>query len=156
MVARSATDSRGVSETTGVATLIVLTVLVTASVGISVILVADEEAETQVSFQFDHLEDAGALLVTHDGGGDLRAGSLYIEGPDNNVTWATIAGTEEDAMVTGGDVIQVSSGSPYGSSVTGRDEISVVHVPQDGNRTVLATWPEEEEGGPGLGDEQAG
>ena len=152
MAGSEAADSRGVSETMGVVTLILLTVLVTASVGISVIVVADEEGP-DASFRFDFLDDQNALIITHDGGRELQAGNLYLDGPDNNVTWAQVARVEEDQMVSSGDVIQVSASSAYGSGVTERDSINVVYTPSEGNSTVLATWPEDGGGeGPTLDD----
>jgi len=134
-------DARGVSEGAGVAVLILLTVLVTASVGISVLFVdTGDDTGVQANFTYEYISDRTTLLVTHAGGDELQAGDIVLSGPGTNVTWAAVAGQNGTETVTEGDLVQLSRNSAYGSRVRERDTIRVVYVPEGGNRTVLDTW----------------
>lgn len=134
-------DARGVSEGAGIAVLILMTVLVTASVGVSVLFVgAGDDTGVQANFTYEYLSDRTTLLVTHADGDEIQAGDLVIDGPETNVTWAGVAGQNETELVTQGDLIQLSQNSAYGSRVRAADTIRVVYAPDDGNRTVLSTW----------------
>ncbi len=135
-----AIGDRLVSETAGVATLVLFTVIVTASVGIGVLFVDEGGAGIQANFSFDHRSDTSSMTVTHAEGDELRAGNLYIEGPRTNVTWAETAGWNESRMVSEGDIIQLSQQSAYGSSVSQSDTINIVYVDDSGNQTTLDTW----------------
>jgi hypothetical protein len=133
-------DSRGVSEGTGLAVLIALTVLVTASVGVSVVFLDTSDGAVGANFSFEHLRDSGTLLITHAGGDDIPAGDLLIAGPGNNLTWATAAGFNESTAVTQGNLVQISAGNDYGQRVDAGDDVRVLHAPAEGNRTVLGRW----------------
>ena len=140
-------DTRGVSEGAGVAVLIVMTVLVTASVGISVLFVqSGDDAGVQANFTYEYIGDRTTLLVTHAGGDEIQAGDLVFSGPGTNVTWAAVAGQNETETVAEGDLVQLSRNSAYGSRVRESHTIRVVYSPEGGNRTVLSTWS----GGDGL------
>lgn len=135
-------DTRGVSEGAGVVVLVLMTVLVTASVGAAALLMqsGDDTEGVQANFTYEYLGDRGTLLITHDAGDELEAGNVVIAGPETNITWATVAGQEETKLISQGDLIQLSEGSAYGAPVRSRDSITIVHAPGDGNRTVLSTW----------------
>ena len=128
---------RAVSEATGVAVLIAATVLVTASVGVSV-LFFEEEAGVEAQFTYDFSGERNTLLVAHAGGDTPDAGNLTVSGPAGNTSWAALAGGEPTAAVEEGDRVLLSEGSTYGAPVEGTDVIEVVHV-QNGTGTVLKT-----------------
>jgi len=128
-------DERAVSEATGVAVLIAATVLVTASVGVSVIFLAEEET-VDARFTYDFAGDGNSLLIAHAGGDTLQAGNLTVSGPAGNATWAALAGSDPGAAVGEGDRVLLSEGSAYGGPVEERDVIEVVHV-RNGTGTVL-------------------
>lgn len=146
-------DVRAVSESLGVATLVIVTVVATASVGLGVLFLTDGDTEHGTHFEFEHVEGLDAVLVFYVEGDDLRAGNLYIEGPNNEVTWAEQAGVDPDDRVTpsppGTDPLRVGDGTPYGSSVDEDDPFRIVYEPEDedDDPVVLATW--NEEGDPG-------
>jgi hypothetical protein len=134
-------DTRGVSEGAGVAALVLLTVVVTASVGATALLMQSNDTEgIQANFTYEYLGERGTLLITHDAGDELEAGNVVIAGPETNITWATVAGQEETELITRGDLVQLSEGSAYGDPVRSRDTIRIVHKPADGNQTLLSTW----------------
>lgn len=134
-------DTRGVSEDAGVVVLILMTVVVTASVGVTALLMQEDDTEgVQTNFTYEFLGDRGTLLITHDAGDELEAGNVVIAGPETNITWATVAGREETELITQGDLVQLSEGSAYGDPVRSRDTIHIVHAPADDNKTVLSTW----------------
>jgi hypothetical protein len=136
-------DTRGVSEGAGVAALVLITVVVTASVGATALLMQSSDEEgIRANFTYEYLGDRGTLLVTHDAGDELEAGNVVIAGPETNITWATVAGQNETKMITEGDLIQLSEGSAYGNPVRSRHTIRIVHAPAEGNRTLLSTWSE--------------
>lgn len=135
-----ATDERGVSESAGLAVLIATTVLVTASVGLSVFVGVGDETGVQANFSFEYNGDGSSLLVSHSGGDTLPAGEIVVSGPETNVTWAAVADVNETAPVSEGDLILLSQNSAYGTRVGAEDTVRMVHVPDEGNRTVLSAW----------------
>jgi len=152
-------DDRGLSESTGVAVLILMTVLGTLSVGMSVFLINEEDdTELGTSFDFQHQGNLELLLIFYDDGEALRAGSLYVDGPANNVSWAELAGMDADGSVTpGGDPIRVGENTPYGSSVAEEAYFEIVYTPEEGEQMVLATYGDpENDGGSGTDDGEPG
>jgi hypothetical protein len=135
-----AIGDRLISETTGVATLVLFTVVVTASVGVGVLFIDDSSGQVQANFTFEHRQESGSLLVTHAGGEDLTAGNVVFEGPRQNVTWAESAGWNESRTVSEGDVVQLSPQGAYGTRISQSDTITVVYLENDGNRTRLDDW----------------
>jgi len=62
-----ARTDRGVSEFAGVAILVSVTVLVTASIGVFVLVVdADAGGPPEATFSFRYIESSSALMITHD------------------------------------------------------------------------------------------
>ncbi|KAA9396955.1 type IV pilin [Haloarcula sp. CBA1130] len=137
---RLSTDTVGMTESIGVAVLIGLTLLVTAIVGLNVLVIEDDDGGgPQANFSYDYISDNQVLIVTHERGDEFEAGNVDIQGPDNRVTWAEVAGREPKATVGPGDVVQLSSGSAYQQQVRAQDTIIIYHN-TSGNRTRLDQW----------------
>jgi len=131
-------DVGEVTEAFALGVLIGMVVL-TIVAGGAWVLVADESETVASSFEFEYFSDAGSALVTYAEGEELVAGNLEIEGPDNQVTWAELANDPVDAPVQVGDVVQISSGNVYGSSVVSGDSFRIYRS-TGANRTELASW----------------
>lgn len=132
------TGDRAVSEGLGVAVLVIVTLLVTASIGMGVLIGSQSEGsgdDTDGEFRFEQLDNR--LVITYEQGPTLTAGNLYLEGPQNEVTWAAIADVDESASVSVGDTQQLSPNNAYGSAVGSDTVIEVVHVSDNGTRSVL-------------------
>ena len=137
---RLSTDTVGMTEGIGVAVLVGLTVLVTAIVGLNVLVIEDGDGGgPQANFSYDYVADNQVLIVTHERGDEFEGGNVEIQGPDNRVTWAAVAGGEPDATVGPGDVVQLSNGSAYQQQVRAQDTITIYHN-ASGNRTQLDQW----------------
>jgi len=136
-----ATDDRGLSESAGVAILVGITVLVTASVGLNVLVVTDEDTgPPSANFTYDYVEQSSVLLVTHSQGDELEAGKVHFVGADRDVTWAAVAGTNNTTAVERGDLVQLSERNAFGTSVASSTRIEILYE-YDGNRTKLDEWP---------------
>ena len=144
MVGRRLSDDRvGMAESSAVAVLIGLTITVTVLVGMSVLVFSDEgPSGPQANFTFDYVSESSALVVTHAGGDELRAGQLELAGPESRVTWDEVSGQNESDLVGPGDITQLSSSNAYGDSVISGDRITV-SLNRSGNVTRLAVWGEE-------------
>lgn len=154
---------RGVSEGTGVAVLVVMTVVATASVGMTVTLLNDEGSnEYGAEFRFDYAEELKHLLIFYDEGNSLRAGNLVISGPQGDVTWAQIEGTEPNATVEPSNVpARLTPGNAYGSEVNEEDYVEIRYYPEgerdedaedpfaEAEGRLLASWNEPDEEGEG-------
>lgn len=138
-----ADDERGVSESTGIAILIGMTIVVTATVGLNVLVVDEADAgPPTANFTYDYVQQSSALVITHARGDEFPAGELLIEGPDSEVTWATAARVNESTTVGPGDIVQISEGNAYGERVSNAKTIRIYHA-TGGNRTQLSRWPEQ-------------
>ncbi|AAV45346.1 type IV pilin [Haloarcula sp. JP-Z28] len=134
------TETVGMTEGIGVAVLIGLTLLVTAIVGLNVLVIEDDDGGgPQANYSYDYISDNQVLIVTHERGDEFKAGNVDIQGPDNRVTWAEVAGRDSEATVGPGDVVQLSSGSAYQQQVRAQDTITIYHN-ASGNRTQLDQW----------------
>jgi hypothetical protein len=154
----SAPGSRGVSETLGLAVLVGMTVLVTAALGVGVILIADQEKPESADISFNYLSNQLAIVYEDDQ--PRVAGRLFVEGPTNNVSWAELDDSRgPEDMVEGENAIFVGPDTAYGSNVRENDRFEVIYFTEEGERVVLATWNEEQDplsddgpgGGPGDG-----
>ncbi|WP_424004293.1 type IV pilin [Haloarcula salina] len=138
---RFSTDTAGMSESIGVAALIGLTLLVTAIVGLNVLVIDDDTGGPQANFSYDYVSQNELLIVTHQRGDELPAGDIELEGPAATVTWAELANREPSAMVGPGDLAQLSSGNAYGSRVGARDTVTIYYNASGSqNRTQLDRW----------------
>lgn len=140
----SGDSDRAVSEFTGVAILVAVTVLVTASVGLSV-LVTDPSStgERSANFSFQYFGGSSTLIVSFDRGDQYAAGNLTVRGEGAEATWAVLAGTEPTAMVgpeSPSSSVQVSASNAYGQRISGDENVRVVYTPGNGNETVLQRW----------------
>jgi hypothetical protein len=143
MTGRSARrDERAVSEGTGVAILVGFTVLVTASVGISVLFVdAGSGGDVTANFTFEHRVQQSMVLVSQERGEALPAGELVIEDGSRSVTWAEVSGMPTDQTVNpASPPIQLSEASAWGAPVSRGQTIEVYWVPDEENRTFLDGW----------------
>jgi FlaG/FlaF family flagellin (archaellin) len=137
----TATD-RGVSEFTGVAILVAATVLVTASVGLFVLVGTSEEAgPPQANFSYQYIEGSSTLIVNHEFGDTFDARNLTLESSDNTARWHELAGTNQTAPVGPGATIQLSSNNAWGENVADGERIRIFYAPPSGNRTMLSRWP---------------
>jgi len=131
-------EDRAVSEGASVAVLVLLTVFVTASVGLGV-LVADRQGETvDAEFSYQHFPDREALLVTFEEGETLQAGTVQFRGP-GQATWAELSDIEESDPITPGSRVQLTESNAFGAGVTEDTNVTVVRVQGD-NETVIDTW----------------
>ena len=132
---------RAVSEFTGVAILVALTLLVTGSVGLVVLIdPASEDVGRNANFSFQYIDRSSTLIVTHDRGDPFDAGNLTLEGGGESATWAALANDDTNATVGPGDTIQLSRRNAWGQSVSANSKVRVIHRPPAGNETVLETW----------------
>ena len=134
-------DTRAMSESIGIALLVGMTVVVTAVVGLNVLVVPEDGGggAPSANFTYDYVSDAQLLIVTHSRGDELEAGGIEFRGPGENVTWAQLANRNETAMIGQGDVAQLGSENAYGRSVAGSDRIRIYYN-ESGNRTLLDQW----------------
>jgi hypothetical protein len=139
---------RGTSETAGVAVLILVTVVTTASVGLSVTLL-DEQEGSDTTFNFDHQENIKSMLISYTSGDSLVAGNLVIAGPDGQVTWAQESSFGPDERVEPGPpgnvAVVLGESSAYGGSIGQQAWLEIRYTPQtddgeEGETVVLATW----------------
>jgi len=140
----SVDPDRAVSEFTGVAILIAVTVLVTASVGLSV-LVADstQTGERSANFSFQYIDGSSVLIISFERGDQFRAGNLTVRGEGAEATWAVLSGSEPSAWIgpqSPASTVQVSGRNAYGQRVAADENVRVVYTPGDGNETVLQRW----------------
>lgn len=131
-------DTRGSSETLGVAVLIGMTLLVTAGLGLGVMTISEEEQEQTADISFTFLSDT--LVVVYQDPTERVAGNLYIDGPTNNVSWDQLddeLGPED--MVTQNTEVRLSSDTAYAAQPAEEDAFDVVYITEDGDRFVLAS-----------------
>jgi hypothetical protein len=134
-------DTVAMSESIGIALLVGMTVVVTAIVGLNVLVVPEDGGggPPEANFTYDYVEDSELLIVTHNRGDELPAGNIDFRGPGENVTWAEIANRNESSLVGPGDVAQLGSENAYDQSVGGRETIRIYYN-ESGNRTLLDQW----------------
>ncbi len=134
-------DERAVSESAGVAILIGMTLIVTASVGISVLFVDDgDSGGPTANFTFSKDRGSTSMIVIFERGDSFSAGDLIVEGGSNRITWAELASKPANQTIGRGDAIQLSSNSAWGQSVRQGQTIEIYYAPGGGNRTLLDSW----------------
>jgi len=134
-------DDRGLSESTSVAILVGITILVTASVGLNVLVVGeDDTGPPSANFSYDYVEQSRVLLVTHSRGDELQAGKVHFVALDADVTWAQLAGTNNTTAVERGDLVQLSDRNAFGRPVSQSTKVEILYE-YEGNRTTLGEWP---------------
>jgi flagellin-like protein len=135
-------DDRGVSEATGAAILILITVIATGTVGLNVLLLdqQDDNPGPNAEFTFEYFGDASALLVTHESGDVFSAGNLLLRSSRSQVSWADAAGSNQSAPVEPGATVQLSAGGAFGSRVASGDTVTVNYVAENGTEVPLDQW----------------
>ncbi len=138
------TGDRAMSESIGIGLLVGMTVIVTAVVGINVLVVGEDSGggPPQANFTYDYAEDNGLLLVTHSRGDPIPAGRLEFEGPrgEAKANWSELAGVNRTEPVEQGDIVQIGEDNAYGRRVRSTDTVTVYYN-ESGNRTELDRWP---------------
>lgn len=133
-------DERAVTESAGVAILVGITIIVTATVGLNVLVVSEQDRDgAHANFSYDHVDSNGALIITHVEGDEFPASELIIEGENAETTWAAAANVNETESIGPGDIVQISRDNSYGKPVRKTSTIRIFHE-QSGNRTQLSEW----------------
>jgi hypothetical protein len=134
----SKTDQRASSETLGVAVLVGMTVLVTAGLGMGVLVMGQQQQAQTANVDFTFLGDQ--MIVIYEDSTDRAAGDLYIDGPDGNASWAELADNKDPGdMVTKKDNIRIGPDTPYGAKADKDARYDLVYFADDGERYVLAS-----------------
>lgn len=134
-------DDRALSEATGIALLVGVTVVVTATAGLNVLVVDQEPSgPPDANFSYDYDAGSSTMVVTHDGGDEFPAGELVIASERAEATWAAVANVNASRAVAPGDAVQISRNNAYGRPVTGSTTVTVYHE-TNGTRTELSSWP---------------
>lgn len=125
-----------VTDTVAVATLVTVSVVLAGGLGVAV-LVGDgaSDGPPQTNFSFTHFDRDAELVVTHQRGDEIEAGSIELTSGEASATWAAVAGTNNSTMVSAGDTVQLSRQSAFGAPVRGDDSVEVVWT--GGNQTVV-------------------
>jgi len=143
MESRSLGGDRAMSESIGIGLLVGMTVIVTAVVGLNVLVVGEDSGGgvPQANFTYDYAEDSSLLLVTHSRGDPIQAGRVEFEGPrgEPKANWSELANKNQTEMVEQGDIVQLGEGGEWGQRVGSRDTITVYYN-KSGNRTELDRW----------------
>lgn len=136
-------DEVAMSESIGIGLLVGMTVIVTAVVGLNVLVVSSDSGGTpQANFTYEYSEDSGLLLVTHSRGDALQAGRIEFEGQGIETTkanWSELANVNRTKLVDQGDIVQLGESNAYGKRVSSSDTITVYYN-ESGNRTRLDQW----------------
>ena len=134
---------RAMSESIGIGLLVGMTVIVTAVVGLNVLVVSEDGAGgvPQANFTYDYSEDNSLLLVTHSRGDPMQAGRIEFEGPlgEPKANWSQLANTNRTAMVEEGSIVQLGEGGAWDQRVGSTDTIAIYYN-KSGNRTQLDQW----------------
>lgn len=133
-------DDRGVSEATAVVILVGFTVVVTASVGVGVLFVEDDDGPPSAEFTFRHYSGNAMLVVEHSSGDPISAGQIQLSSQETSQTWAALDDSRNESdLVDGGAAIQISANNAWGQPVRSTDTVEVHYVHGD-NSTLLSAW----------------
>ena len=134
---------RAMSESIGIGLLVGMTVVVTAVVGLNVLVVTEDGGGgvPQANFTYDYAEESGLLLITHSRGDSIQAGRLEFEGPrgEAKANWSEPASRNRTELVEQGDIVQLGEGNAYGRRIGSSDTVTVYYN-ESGNRTELDRW----------------
>ena len=140
---RSPDGDRAMSESIGIGLLVGMTVVVTAVVGLNVLVVTEDGGGgvPQANFTYDYAEESGLLLITHSRGDSIQAGRLEFEGPrgEAKANWSELANRNRTELVEQGDIVQLGEGDAYGRRIGSSDTVTVYYN-ESGNRTELDRW----------------
>ena len=122
------------------AALVLLTVLVTASVGMNVLFVGDEDdTGIQADFEFRYFSGQESLLITYNEGDELVAGNLTVSAPGANLSWAELGRANATDTIEPGALVQLRSNNAYGRDLRPGENITLVYATGT-NQTVLETY----------------
>jgi len=151
----SSAERRASSETLGVAVLVGMTVLVTAGLGVGVMMMGQQQESQTADVDFSFLGDQ--MIIIYQDSTDRQAGNLYVQGPENNVSWAALDGSKGPGdPVTENDNTRIGSNSAYGSSPNQDARYDLVFIAEDGSRYVLASVNADGEGNQGASEPPTG
>lgn len=131
-------DDRGTSESAGVAVLVLFTIIVTASVGVGVLFV-DQDDSVNAEFSYDYFEERTALLITYESGQSFRASNVVVDGPGPNMTWNEIGPLNASSTLEPGAYVQLARSNDYGHAIREYDTVRLVRT-GEGNATLLSQW----------------
>jgi FlaG/FlaF family flagellin (archaellin) len=136
------TDERGVSEFAGVAILITMTILVTASVGMFVLVsdTEDTEGPPDANFTFQYFSDSSSVIITFERGEEIAAQNITVQGREASATWAQLARMNGSRTVGPGAAVQISRRNAYGESVARDDRIRIIYSGLNGTTAKLDSW----------------
>ena len=136
-------SERAVSPVIAVVLLVGITVVLVATVAVTVLGFGDDldEPGPQVAFEYDYDGDSDTLTITHQSGDSFEAGDVQIKWGGKTVTWAEIAGASRvstGSSVRIGDYDVDGSGTVESFERVGSDEkVFVVHAPNPEATTLL-------------------
>jgi hypothetical protein len=131
----SITDRKASSETLGVVVLVGMTILVTAGLGIGVMTMNQQQQEQTADIDFTFLSES--LFIVYQDQTERPAGSLYIEGPNNNVSWAELSDDlGPEGMVGENSNVELQESNAYGAQPREGERFAVIYI-TDGERYVL-------------------
>lgn len=142
MGTRRFAGNRAMSESIGIGLLVGITVVVTAVVGLNVLVVGEGGGGVpEANFTYDHADERGLLLVTHSRGDSIPAGQVEFEGPRGQAkaNWSQLSNKNQTELVEPGDIVQLGEANEYGSQVASRDTVTVYYN-ESGNRTQIDRW----------------
>lgn len=132
-------ENRGTSEGAGLAVLVLFTVIVTASVGIGVLFVEDEDEGINAEFSYDYFEERGSILITYESGQQFQANNVRISGPGPNVTWDELGRLNASDSLEPGSRVQLTKTNEYGQAIREYHTVQIVWT-ANSNQTVLSQW----------------
>jgi hypothetical protein len=135
-------DEAAVSEMASMLTLVVIAFVIVFAIGANVLFFEPQSDHPDASFSFDYFDDRSQLLVTHEGGDQIRAGDLLIRGPEAQATWDELNdNANASTMIGQNDAVQVGQATAYGDRIRSADRIAVVYSNTSTNSTaVLEQW----------------
>ena len=134
---RSPTE-RASSETIGVAVLVGMTILVTAGLGLGVLVMGQQQQQQTADVDFTFLGDQ--LVIVYQDSTDRPAGQLFVQGPQNNMSWVELDGSKESGdMVTENDNVRLQEDSAWGMRANPNARYDLVFITEEGERFVLAS-----------------
>jgi hypothetical protein len=138
-------DESGVSEFIGVVILVVLTIVITASLGAQVLIEdPDKEEAKDATFACTYFDSRSAMLLEYQSGDTFGARNITVTGPDEaSATWIDLLGKQDQENVTirpgFNTAAQIWDNNAYGERVEPDDTINVTYVNETGAARTLET-----------------
>ncbi|WP_436901511.1 hypothetical protein [Halovenus halobia] len=133
-----ALNEKGSSETIGVAVLVGMTILVTAGLGLGVLVMGQQQQQQTADVDFTFLGEK--LVVIYEDSTDRPAGRLFVQGTQQNMSWAELDDSKEPSdMVTENDNVRLQEDSAWGTRADPNARYDLVFITEEGERFVLAS-----------------